>query len=44
MLAACYAEYDWQGRAINYPAQIRSFPRFREATLREAEALTIYLS
>jgi hypothetical protein len=43
--AACYAEYDWQGRAIKYHrAQIRSFLDFREATLRDAEALTVYLS
>src|SRR5262249_37548806 len=43
--AACYAEYDWQGRAIKYHrAQIRSFFGFREATLRDAEALTAYLS
>jgi Domain of unknown function (DUF4158) len=43
--AACYAEYDWQGRAIKYHrAQIRSFLGFREATLRDAEALTAYLS
>jgi|SRR5712691_9990846 len=43
--AACYAEYDWQGRAIKYHrAQIRSFLCFREATLRDAEALTAYLS
>jgi Domain of unknown function (DUF4158) len=28
VLAACYAEYDWQGRAIKYHrAQIRSFFR-----------------
>src|ERR1700730_9126424 len=43
--SACYAEYDWQGRAIKYHrAQIRSFLGFREATLRDAEALTVYLS
>jgi Domain of unknown function (DUF4158) len=43
--AACYAEYDWQGRAIKYHrAQIRSFLGFREATLRDAETLTAYLS
>jgi len=42
---ACYAEYDWRSRAIKYHrAQIRPFLGFREATLRDAEALTTYLS
>jgi uncharacterized protein DUF4158 len=43
--AACYAEYDWNGRAIKYHrAQIRSFLGFREATVRDAEALAAWLS
>jgi hypothetical protein len=43
--AACYAEYDWNGRAIKYHrAQIRSFLGFREATVRDTEALAAWLS
>ena len=38
--AACYAEYDWNDRAIKYhQAQIRSFFGFREATVQDTEAL-----
>jgi hypothetical protein len=45
VLAACYAEYDWNGRAIkSHRAQIRSFLGFREATVRDAEALAAWLS
>lgn len=42
---AAFAEYDWQGRAIKYHrAQIRSFLGFREATVRDADALAVWLA